>query len=469
MPGLFSQFAKKYAPPVSLREQTRARNDVLSRACDGTGFVVSCLVAPAGVLPADEIQTRLGIDVSHTRARLHRWLIGTAVIAGAAAVTVLLLQTRRQEAAVQYRTALVQRGNLTVMVTATGVLEPLTQVNVGTEISGIVDKVAVDYNDHVRVGQVLATINTDRLTAQAQQAKASLESAKAEVLTAEATLEDARRAVGRARELYERKLVAESDRDATETAFKKAAAALAGARARVSQSEASLSAIEADLRKATIRSPIDGVVLDRQIDPGQTVAASFQTPVLFTLARDLSRMTLSVNVDEADIGSVRAAQDATFTVDAYPTRVFTSRVIDMRSTPKTVSGVVTYETILSVDNSALLLRPGMTATAAITVMHLTDALLVPNAALRVTPPQVEPQPAASEDRGLIGSLLRPRRPSTTPSAGGKPKVQRVWVLRDNQPVPIDVSIGATDGAMTEVLSGDLTAGTPILVDVITTG
>jgi HlyD family secretion protein len=428
-------------------------------------------VAPTTALPADEIQSRLGLDVSRTRARLHRWFIGAALIAGAVAVAVILLQTRRQGAAVQYRTAAVQRGSLTVAVTATGVLEPLTQVNVGTEISGIVDKVAVDYNDHVRVGEVLATINTDRLTAQARQAKASLESAKADVLTAGATLEDARRAAGRVRELFERRLVAESDRDAAETALKKAEFALGSARARVSQSEASLGAIEADLRKATIRSPIDGIVLDRQVDPGQTVAASFQTPVLFTLARDLSRMTLSVNVDEADVGSVRAGQDATFTVDAYPNRTFTSHVIDVRSTPKTVSGVVTYETILSVDNSALLLRPGMTATAAITVTQLTDVLLVPNAALRVTLPQEEPEPAAGQDRGLIGSLMpRPRRPSPTQSTAGKPRaMQRVWILRDNQPVPIDLSVGATDGAMTEILSGDLAAGARILVDVVIAG
>jgi HlyD family secretion protein len=414
----------------------------------------------------------LGINVSASRVRLRRWLVGAAAIAGAIAITLVALRTRGQEAGVQYRTEDVRRGSLTVAVTATGVLEPVTQVNVGTEISGIIETVAVDYNDRVRVGQVLATVNTDRLTAQAQQAKASLDSAKADVLNADAAVEDTRRAAGRARELSERQLLARSELDAAETAFKKAEAALASARARVSQSEASLNAIEADLRKATIRSPIDGIVLDRQVDPGQTVAASFQTPVLFTLARDLSRMKLSVNVDEADIGSVRAGQDATFTVDAYPNRVFTSRVVDVRSTPKTVSGVVTYETILSVDNSELLLRPGMTATAAITVTHLKDALLVPNAALRFTPSEETPQATASEGRGLIGSLMpRPGRPGGTRSTGGsKPKaVHRVWILRENEPVPIDLTVGATDGAMTEILSGDLTPGTPVLVDVITSG
>jgi HlyD family secretion protein len=291
---------------------------------------------------AEDIQSRLGITGSGKHMRVRRWLIGAVVIIGAVAVALVLLRMRTQQPGIQYVTHEVRRGNLTVTVTATGVLEPLTQVNVGTEISGIVDRVAVDYNDHVRVGQVLATINTDRLDAQARQARASLESANAEVLAAEATLEDAERAASRARELFARQLVARSDHDTAETALKKAGAAQASARARVAQAEASLNAIAADLRKATIRSPIDGIVLDRQVDPGQTVAASFQTPVLFTLARDLSRMTLNVNVDEADIGRVRAGQGAAFTVDAYPARTFTSQVVDVRSTPKTVSGVVTY-------------------------------------------------------------------------------------------------------------------------------
>jgi HlyD family secretion protein len=429
-------------------------------------------MARTTALPRDEIQTTLGIDAAGARIRLRPWLIGAVVVAGAVALSVLVVRARGQEAGVQYRTDEVRRGNLTVSVTATGVLKPLTQVNVGTEISGIVDRVAVDFNDHVRVGQVLATINTDRLRAQAHQARASLESARAEVMTAQATLEDAERAAGRARELFERQLVPQSERDAVETALKKAEAALASARARVAQSEASLNAIEADLRKATIRSPIDGIVLDRQVDPGQTVAASFQTPVLFTLARDLSQMTLNVNVDEADIGTVQAGQEGTFTVDAYPTRVFRSRVIDVRSTPKTVSGVVTYETILSVDNSELLLRPGMTATAAITVTHLTDALLVPNAALRFAPPEEAAQPATTEGRGLIGALMpRPGRPGVTrPATAGGPKApQRVWILREKQPVPIEIAVGATDGAMTQVLSGDLMAGTAVLVDVLTGG
>jgi HlyD family secretion protein len=415
----------------------------------------------------DDIGTRLGIGAPRTRARLRRWILGAVLLAGILAIALALSWGRGREPMVRYLTEEVRRGDLTVAVTATGVLEPLTQVNVGTEISGTVETVAVDFNDLVRAGDVLATINTDRLSAQAQQARASSEATRAEVSNAEATLEDARRTASRLQELFRYELVPESDRDAADTALSKAEAALASARARVLQAEASLGAIEADLHKATIRSPIDGVVLDRQVDPGQTVAASFQTPVLFTLARDLSHMTLSVDVDEADIGAVRAGQDATFTVDAYPDRVFTSRVIDMRSTPKTVSGVVTYATILSADNPELHLLPGMTATAAITVSRREDALLVPNAALRFSPQQEEPPAAASERGGLTGALLpRPGWQAAARSRGDAETQapRRVWILSEGEPVPVEVTVGPTDGTVAEIFAGDLTPGTPVLID-----
>ena len=280
-----------------------------------------------------------------------------------------------------------------------GRVQSLTEVKVGTEISGIVETVNVDFNSRVTRGQVLAKVNTDKLEAQAQQARAALESARADVSNAEAAVEDTRRTFERSQALFDRTLVSRSDRDAAEAAFKRAEASRLSAVARVGQAEANLSALETDLKKAYIRSPIDGIVLDRQIDPGQTVAASFQTPALFTLSEDLTRMKLIVNVDEADIGKVRVGQSATFRVDAYPNRSFESRVTEVRSTPKTSNGVVTYETILSVDNTARLLQPGMTATAEIVVTTIPDTLLVPNAALRFTPP------AASQPTDGTGRLL----------------------------------------------------------------
>ncbi|NIA08858.1 MAG: HlyD family efflux transporter periplasmic adaptor subunit, partial [Nitrospiraceae bacterium] len=223
---------------------------------------------------------------------------------------------------------------------------------------------------------------------------------------------------------------------------------------------------ETDLSKATVYSPINGVVLKRAVDPGQTVAATFQTPLLFTLAEDLSKMELHVDVDEADIGMVRSGQKATFTVDAYPDRRFPAHITQVRFGPKTVAGVVTYETVMRVDNSELLLRPGMTATANIVVKHIDKALLVPNAALRfVPPPQDE---SASSSGGLVGRLLPhpPRSMFTEAREKLKGKRRRVWIIRNGRLFPIKISIGATDGIMTEVKKGKIKPGLPLVVDVI---
>jgi HlyD family secretion protein len=253
--------------------------------------------------------------------------------------------------------------------------------------------------------------------------------------------------------------------DSQEASVKRARADQASFAAQVAQSQASLTAIETDIRKAIIRSPISGIVLDRQIDPGQTVAASFQTPTLFTLAQDLTKMKLIVDVDEADIGNVRVGQPASFRVDAYPDRPFKSTVSEVRSTPKTSNGVVTYQTVLAVDNSERLLQPGMTATAEITVTRVEDTLLVPNAALRFTPPAAVSQPTG----GRGGFFLLPPPPGarrTPPPARNQP---RIWILAGNNPMPIDVVTGPSDGRVTAVTvdEGSLEAGTPAVVDLAT--
>ena len=247
-----------------------------------------------------------------------------------------------------------------------------------------------------------------------------------------------------------------------EASVKRARADQASTTAQVAQSQASLTAIDTDIKKAIIRSPISGIVLDRQIDPGQTVAASFQTPTLFTLAQDLTKMKLIVDVDEADIGNVRVGQDANFRVDAYPNRLFSSKVSEVRSTPKTSNGVVTYQTVLAVDNSERLLQPGMTATADITVTRVADTLLVPNAALRFTPP------AAQQQQGGGGGFrLLPRPPGLQRRdrslEDGRP---RVWRLSGDGVEPVPVEIGPTDGRVTVLRSGDLAAGAALIVDLV---
>jgi HlyD family secretion protein len=255
--------------------------------------------------------------------------------------------------------------------------------------------------------------------------------------------------------------------DAAEAAFERAEADEASAKAAVSQAEATVKANETDLSKLVIRSPINGIVLARSIEPGQTVAASFQAPVLFTLAEDLSKMELHVNVDEADIGKVHEGQKATFSVAAYPNRTFEARITQARFGSSTTSGVVTYETVLKVDNSDLSLRPGMTATADITVKKVENAILVPSAALRFTPPIQEEKQRPS---GSLVSSLLPRPPRSASKQGenisANKKHQRVWTLKDGQLSSIPVTIGSTDGSMTEVLAGDIKPGMAVVVDTL---
>lgn len=399
-----------------------------------------------------------------------QWL-GLAAVVAAGAAALFWWQRDTPAAAPQYKTLPVQRGNLTVTVTATGNLAPVNQVQVGSELSGIVKSVEVDYNDHVRVGQALARLDTSKLEAQVLQSRASLAAARAKVLQTGATVAETARNLERLQSVLamsQGKAVSRHDLEAAQAALDRARADQNSAEAAVSQTEAVLKAIETDLAKAVIHSPINGVVLTRAVEPGQTVAASLQAPVLFTLAEDLAKMELHVDVDEADVGQVRAAQTATFTVDAYPERTFPARISQVRYGSKTVDGVVTYETLLAVDNSDLSLRPGMTATANITVKELHDVLLVPNAALRFVPPA---KADSANNRGRSGGSVlsrlfpRPRHsaPKTVENKADK-KVQRVWVAREGGLAPIPVTTGASDGSFTEIIAGGLQPGQELVVD-----
>jgi HlyD family secretion protein len=344
----------------------------------------------------------------------------------------------------EFETTAARRGDLIVAVTATGTLEPINQVQVGSEISGIIEIVYVDFNDAVQAGNVLAHLNTDQLEAKVRQSKAALQAAEAAVEEAQATLEETRAKAARITALHERQLTSQQDLEIARAAEARSAAALASARAQVEVRRAALQADGTTLDKAAIRAPIGGVVISRNVEAGQTVAASFQTPVLFTLAEDLTRMELHLDIDEADIGRVREGQVASFAVDAFAERRFPGTITSVRVAPRTVQGVVTYEALLSVANPDLLLRPGMTATAEITTDQRHDVLLAPNAALRFTPPR------ANSDVATNGhSSDQPRR---------------VWTLRDGEPTQIPVSVDASDGRWTEVTSGELEVGQPLLVD-----
>lgn len=417
------------------------------------------------------------------RARL-MWIAGLVV----AALAAWFLFARNGGPPVRYVTQEVTRGAIMVTVTATGTLQPTNEVDIGSELSGTIRSVNVDFNDTVEAGQVLAVLDTSRLLAQELQAKGSLASAEANVLQTAANLREARANLARlekVRELSDNRLPSQQDMDVALAAVERAEAAAQAAKAAVAQARANLEAVQTDLQKAEIRSPINGVVLVRSVEPGATVAASFQAPVLFTLAEDLKKMQLRVDVDEADVGKVREGQDATFTVDAYPERQFSAKIISVRyasssqtaATGAASTGVVTYETVLEVDNSELLLRPGMTATAQIVVEHVPDALLVPNAALRFTPPEAlamqesaGARPGAQRNGPLSALMPSPRMRFRGPGGGGRNNVQRVaqvWVMKDGAPQPLVFRPGATDGRATqvlEVLDGSLEPGTAVIVN-----
>lgn len=361
-----------------------------------------------------------------------------------------------------YRTAEAVRGQLVVSVSATGTLQPLNRVDVGSELSGTIASVEVDFNDRVEPGQVLARLDREMLEARMVEARATLQAAQAKVREAVATVTETRLSLQRCEELVARQMCTASDLDKLRAASARAQAAEAMARAQAAQSQAAVEAQETNLRKAVIRAPIGGIVLNRQVEKGQTVAASFQTPVLFTLADDLARMELIVAVDEADIGQVRAGQPASFTVDAYPGRSFTAEVKQIRQAPKTVEGVVTYETVLSVDNDDLVLMPGMTATADIVSARLTDVLLLPNAALRFTPPA---EPETGPSGGMFPGMRRTRPAKTaskTKEADGR---QTVYVLREGVPTPVPIKVGVSDGRNTQIVEGDVSPGTPLVIDI----
>jgi HlyD family secretion protein len=364
--------------------------------------------------------------------------------------------------ALRYVTEPATRGDLTVTVTATGTVEPTNVVEISSELSGTVRSVEVDFNNRVTKGQILARLDTDKLEAQVARSRAGVAASAARIMEAEATIGETKARFARLAQLAEKEFVSRQDLETAKAAYERALASLASAEADKNVAAADLTVDETNLGKACICSSIDGIVLSRNIEPGQTVAASLQAPVLFTLAEDLRQMELQVDIDEADIGQVREGQGAVFSVDAYQERSFPAAISELRFASQTVEGVVTYKAILSVDNSELLLRPGMTATAEIVVRQVKDALLVPNAALRFAPPSEE---ANTSNGGLLTMILpHPPRRAEVPTAPAAEGARQIWVLTDGEAVPVMVATGLTDGTMTEVLSGDIAPGASIIVD-----
>jgi HlyD family secretion protein len=344
-----------------------------------------------------------------------------------------------KENGMKYRVQKVARGEIVSSVTATGTVNAVTTVLVGTQVSGTIKTLYVDFNSPVKRGQLIAQIDPATFEAQVGQAKANLFSAKANLEKSEATVIDAKRTMERNRELVSENLIAQSDFDTAETNYETTKASRGEARAQIAQTEAALKFAETNFQYTRIVSPVDGVVISRNVDVGQTVAASFQTPTLFTIAQDLTKMQIDTNVDEADIGKVTVGQNVDFTVDAYSETTFKGSVWQIRNAPIIVQNVVTYDVVIKVDNSELKLKPGMTANVSIIIAIKKEALKIPNAALRFMPSEKETGESVKKGLGI-------------------------WIIEKGEPKRIPIVTGISDGNYTELVSGALKEGQEVIIE-----
>jgi HlyD family secretion protein len=467
--------------------------------------------------------------------RLGRWIIAGVVVACAAGGAWLYLG--RGDGEQTFATTPARRGSIAALVAATGTVSPVITVTVGSQISGQVQSLNADFNSIVHKGQVIATLDPSNLNAQVSRDRANVSSALAGLEKAKVEADNAARAFERAKNLNKQSLLAQSDYDAAELLAASTSASVKTAQAAIEEARASLQISEVNLGHATIVSPVDGIVISRDVDVGQTVAASLQAPTLFTIAQDLRRMEVHMNVAESDIGRLAIGQESSFTVDAYPQERFRGKIFAIRNSPTTIQNVVTYEAVIEVDNSDLRLKPGMTANVSVTVAKKENVLLVPNAALRFKPPSDllaradkqsaaatkqaaadPPQSGASSGAGgadgaasadgqgsAAGRGRRNRaggspgsdgpagagstdgagaRAGATPAApgsgegrssaskgawqpgagrGGRPG-PTVWILTDSNPRRATIAVGITDGAWTEVVSGDIKEGDPVITE-----
>lgn len=396
-------------------------------------------------------EVRETIHTEHTRSLLDFVIWGLAVVVVGGVMAWWLWP---KDEKVSWQTHVVNRGDMVLTATATGNLEPKSEITVGAEISGLIIQVMVAENDTVEKGEILARFDAEELTVNLEQSEARLALAMASVAENEASLEEALLDEARNEVVVGRGSASQANLDSARAARKRAAARLAFAQASVREAEASVSVAKTRLAKTVITSPINGVVLQRNIEPGNAVAANFQTPELFLLAEDLRQMELHVALDEADVGLVTAGQTANFTVDAWPGRDFNAEVLKVYLYPTVENNVVTYTTVLSVDNTDGLLQPGMTATATITTGTRKQVLRVPNLALRFRPP--------SNDLGGGMLLGPPGMRSDVQTTGAS---NSVWVLQDGTPQRVLLRTGHTDGHYTEVLSDELGEGDEILTGV----
>jgi HlyD family secretion protein len=361
-----------------------------------------------------------------------------------------------------YLTVAAGKANIRQVVSSTGTLQAVVTVQVGSQVSGTIDKLSADFNTKVKAGQVIAQLNQDKFGASVDQARANLLAAQANFAKAKVAVADTLRTLDRNRELRKKELLSQSDLDAAQTAYDAAVAQLNVNQAQTAQAKAALTQATVDLNNTVIRSPVDGIVISRNVDVGQTVAASLQAPTLFTIANDLANMEVHTSVDEADVGNVRDGQQVSFTVDAFPARRFRGTVLQVRNAPNIVQNVVTYDAVVRIDNKELLLKPGMTANVQFLVSEKEDVLTIPNMALRFKLPddKNEAQEALRQERGRAAPQVgarRTNRPGGGGTGGGTRRVRqaKIYIVKDGQARAVELQLGITDGSKTEVISGPI--------------
>ena len=390
-----------------------------------------------------------------------------AVAAGLVAVAVLALSFSGGNGAAQgqFLSEKAATGNLVVTISASGTLQPTRSVDVGSELSGTLEAVLVNENDRVTKGQIVARLDPSKLQDTVAKSRAAVAAAEASVAQMEATVAESRANLNRQRhvaDLSGGKVPSKTELESAEASYQRAVANVDSAKAAVIQARAVLKSDETNIAKAVIRAPINGVVLTRKVEPGQTVVAAMTTPVLFTIAEDLTKMELQVKVDEADVGSVKLGQAASFTVSAWSGRSFPATIQRVGIGSTTTDNVVTYKTVLGVTNDDLALRPGMTATARIVTANRENVLLVPDAALRFTPPTADAGPQGSYiSRVMPRPPQQQRKPQLKKNTSAEPQL---WVLHDGQPEAIAVKVGASNGRQTEITGGELKAGMAVITD-----
>jgi len=368
-----------------------------------------------------------------------------------------------------YLTVPVSKGNVRQVVSSTGTLQAVTTVIVGSQVSGTIANLNADFNTKVSKGQVVAQLDQSKFSARVEEARANLLAAQASMAKSKVAVEDAERTLKRSKELKQRELVPQSELDAAQAAYDVARSQLNVSQAQVGQAQAAMNQASIDLGYTVIRSPVDGMVISRNVDVGQTVAASLQAPTLFTIANDLTKMEVHTNVDEADVGNIREGQDVSFTVDAHPNRRFRGKVHQVRNAPQIIQNVVTYDAVVRINNKEFLLKPGMTANVQFLVSEKEDVLTIPNMALRFKPPEEksEAQDLLRQEQGRAAPRVGQRRTSRAGGGGGgegtRVRQVKVYVMKDAKAQPVEVQVGITDGSKTEVVAGSINENDPVII------